>query len=43
MLFPPAQGAILQKYNVANKHLAVKIALTNNTQLKPLQPELLFF
>ena len=34
MLFPPAQGAILQKYNVANKHLAVKIALANNTPIK---------
>lgn len=34
VLFPPAQGAILQKYNVANKHLAVKIALTNNTPIK---------
>ena len=34
VLFPPVQGAILQKYNVANKHLAVKIALTNNTPIK---------
>ncbi|MDP5000252.1 MAG: M23 family metallopeptidase, partial [Flavobacterium sp.] len=34
VLFPPAQGAILQKYNVANKYLAVKIALTNNTPIK---------
>ena len=34
VLFPPAQGAILQKYNVANKHLAVKIALANNTPIK---------
>ena len=34
VLFPSAQGAILQKYNVANKHLAVKIALTNNTPIK---------
>ena len=34
VLFPPAQGAILQKYNVGNKHLAVKIALTNNTPIK---------
>ncbi len=34
VLFPPVQGSILQKYNVANKHLAVKIALTNNTPIK---------
>jgi len=34
VFFSPAQGAILQKYNVANKHLAVKIALTNNTPIK---------
>jgi murein DD-endopeptidase MepM/ murein hydrolase activator NlpD len=34
VLFPPAQGTILQKYNVANKHLAVKIALTNNASIK---------
>lgn len=34
VLFPPVQGAILQKYNVANKHLAVTIALTNNTPIK---------
>lgn len=34
VLFPPAQGSILQKYNVGNKHLAVTIALTNNTPIK---------
>ena len=34
VLFPPAQGAILQKYNATNKFLAVKIALTNNTPIK---------
>lgn len=34
VLFPPVQGAILQKYNVANKYLAVKIALTDNTPIK---------
>jgi len=34
VLFPPAQGSILQKYNAVNKHLAVTIALTNNTPIK---------
>ena len=34
VLFPPAQGSILQKYNAGNKHLAVTIALTNNTPIK---------
>lgn len=34
VLFPPTQGSILQKYNVGNKHLAVTIALTNNTPIK---------
>ena len=34
VLSPPAQGSILQKYNAGNKHLAVTIALTNNTPIK---------
>ncbi|MFI0427802.1 MAG: murein hydrolase activator EnvC family protein [Flavobacterium sp.] len=34
VLFPPAQGAILEKYNPKNKHFAITIALTNNTPIK---------
>lgn len=34
VLFPPAQGAVLEKYNPKNKHFAITIALTNNTPIK---------
>jgi murein DD-endopeptidase MepM/ murein hydrolase activator NlpD len=34
VLFPPVQGPIIEKYNVNNKHLAVKIAISNNTPIK---------
>lgn len=32
--FPPAQGKILKKYSVKDKHLAVTLALMNNTPIK---------
>jgi len=34
VLFPPAEGKIIEKYNAKNKHLAVTIALANNTPIK---------
>lgn len=34
VLFPPAAGKIIQKYNTKNKHQAVTIALANNTPIK---------
>lgn len=34
ILFPPAQGTIIEKYSAKNNHLAVKIALANNTPIK---------
>lgn len=34
VLFPPAQGAIIEKYNAKNNHLAVKIALAKDTPIK---------
>lgn len=34
VLFPPAQGKIIQKYSAANKHLAVTLTLMNNTPIK---------
>lgn len=34
VLFPPVEGKIIQKYNAKNKHLAVTIALANNTPIK---------
>ncbi len=34
VLFPPAQGVIIEKYHAKNNHLAVKIALANNTPIK---------
>lgn len=34
VLFPPAQGKIIEKYNAANKHLAVTLTLMNNTPIK---------
>ena len=34
VLFPPVQGPIIEKYDVKNKYLAVKIAIANNTPIK---------
>ena len=34
VLFPPATGKIIEPYNVKNKHLAVTIALVQNTPIK---------
>lgn len=34
VLFPPVGGKIIQKYNAKNEHLAVTIALANNTPIK---------
>lgn len=34
VLFPPAQGKIIQKYSAVNKHLAVTLTLMNNTPIK---------
>jgi murein DD-endopeptidase MepM/ murein hydrolase activator NlpD len=34
VLFPPVQGPIIEKYNIKNKHLAVKVAVANNTPIK---------
>lgn len=34
VLFPPVQGTIIEKYNPKNKHLAITLALTNNTPIK---------
>lgn len=34
VLFPPAQGVIIENYNAKNNFLAVKIALANNTPIK---------
>uniref|UniRef100_UPI0040490C70 murein hydrolase activator EnvC family protein n=1 Tax=Flavobacterium sp. TaxID=239 RepID=UPI0040490C70 len=34
VLFAPVQGSIIEKYNVKKKHLAVKIAVLNNTPIK---------
>lgn len=34
VLSSPADGKIIEKYNVKNKHLAVKLALVNNTPIK---------
>ena len=34
VLFPPAKGKIIEKYNAKNKHLAIAIALANNTPIK---------
>jgi murein DD-endopeptidase MepM/ murein hydrolase activator NlpD len=34
VLFPPARGSVIEKYNPKNKHLAVTLALTNNTPIK---------
>ena len=34
VLFAPVQGSIIKKYSVKNKHLAVNIAVVNNTPIK---------
>ena len=34
VLFPPVQGPIIEEFNTKNKHLAVKIAVANNTPIK---------
>jgi septal ring factor EnvC (AmiA/AmiB activator) len=34
VLFPPVQGPIIEKFNSTNKHLAVKVAVANNTPIK---------
>lgn len=34
VLFPPVQGPIIEKFSIANKHFAVKIAIANNTPIK---------
>lgn len=34
VLFSPAEGPIIEKYNASNKHLYVKIALATNTPIK---------
>lgn len=34
VLFPPAEGKIIQAYNAKNKHLAVTLALVKNTPIK---------
>jgi murein DD-endopeptidase MepM/ murein hydrolase activator NlpD len=34
VLFPPVQGTIIEKYSPKNKHLAITLALTNNTPIK---------
>lgn len=34
VLFAPVQGSIIKKYNVKNKHLAVTVAVVNNTPIK---------
>jgi murein DD-endopeptidase MepM/ murein hydrolase activator NlpD len=34
VLFPPARGSVIEKYNPKNKHLAITLALTNNTPIK---------
>ena len=34
VLFPPVQGKIIEKYSAKNKHLAVKLAVMNNTPIK---------
>jgi len=34
VLFPPAQGKIIEKYSAVNKHLAVTLTLMNNTPIK---------
>lgn len=33
-MFAPVQGSIIEKYNVKNKYLAVKVAVVNNTPIK---------
>jgi murein DD-endopeptidase MepM/ murein hydrolase activator NlpD len=34
VMFPPAQGTIIQNFNAANRFYAIKLALTNNTPIK---------
>lgn len=34
VLFTPARGSVIEKYNPKNKHLAITLALTNNTPIK---------
>jgi murein DD-endopeptidase MepM/ murein hydrolase activator NlpD len=34
VLFAPVQGSIIKKYSVKNKHLAVNVAVVNNTPIK---------
>ena len=34
VLFPPAKGAITEKFSLKNKHFAVDVALTKNTPIK---------
>lgn len=43
VLFPPAQGKILEKYNDKINHLAVTIALVNNTPIKAIAPGTIVF
>lgn len=43
VLFPPTQGKIIQKFSAQNKHLAVKIALSENTAIKAIAPGTILF
>jgi murein DD-endopeptidase MepM/ murein hydrolase activator NlpD len=43
VLFAPVQGKIIQKFSSQNKHLAVKIALSENTAIKAIAPGTILF
>jgi len=43
VLFPPAQGKILEKYNEKTNHLATTVALANNTPIKAIAPGTIVF
>lgn len=43
ILFPPAQGVIIEKYNAKNNHLAVKIALAKDTPIKAVAAATIIF
>ncbi len=43
VLFPPAQGKIIEKYNSKINNLSVTIALTNNTPIKAIAPGTIVF
>jgi murein DD-endopeptidase MepM/ murein hydrolase activator NlpD len=43
VLFPPARGSVIEKYNPKNKHLAITLALTNNTPIKSISAGTIIF